>query len=153
MNQVPPIDKPGGYSHVLGISPGYVLPERQEMVTLVEVAAAAAQTSPTAHRGGQCHPITDLEPVLGVYLYHFPSNFVAKDMGQGDGIVPMLECAQVGATDGAGTHSQNDSSGWAWGALGLKDFQMTQRSQKGCFHVVVSASKSPLKRAKLNLPA
>jgi hypothetical protein len=65
----------------------------------------------------------------------------------------MLECAQVGATDGAGTHTQNDSSGWASGALGLKNFQMAQRLQKGCFHVVLSASKSPLKQASFDLPA
>jgi hypothetical protein len=65
----------------------------------------------------------------------------------------MLECAQVRATDGAGTHSQNDSSGWAQGAIGLENFQMAQRLQKGCFHVVLSASKSPLKRASFDLLA
>jgi hypothetical protein len=81
VNQVPAINKPGGDSHVLGISPRYILPERQKVVALVEVTAAAAQTSPTAHRWGQCHPIADLEPVLSIYLYHFPRNFVAKDMG------------------------------------------------------------------------
>jgi hypothetical protein len=71
----------GGDGHVLGISPGYILPERQEVVALVEVAAAATQTSPTAHRWGQCHPIADLESLLSIYLHHFPRNFVAKDMG------------------------------------------------------------------------
>jgi hypothetical protein len=153
MNQVPPIDKPGGDGHVLGISPGYILPERQEVVAPVEVATAAMQTSSTAHRGGKCHPIAHLEPVLSIYLHHFPRDFVAKGMGQGDGVVPVLECAQVGATDGAGTHSQNDSSGWARGALGLKDFQVAQRLQKGCLHVVLRASESRMKRASLDLAA
>jgi len=138
MNQVPLINKPSGDCYVFGIPSRNILSKSQEVVTPIEVTATAMETVPAAHRRGQCYPVADLEPLLSICFCYLPRDLVAKDVGQGDGVMSVVKSSQIRATDSTGTHPQNNPPRWTRGALSLTNFQMAQRLQKGRFHIVLA---------------